>query len=210
MRKALSVAKIKAQIITRILFVGAFFQAYRQPQNKGVWFVWGTSSSGKSSFIMQLMKALALAGFDVFYNLLEEETDDSDFIERVELFEMHDVKDKFLVGRYSLAEMIEYGKKRNPPKVIVIDSATYFFKNFAEYLEFKETFKNRIIIITVHAQGNNTRSELEKDIMYNAKQKIFVNGFLAVCKGRTIGPNGGLFIIWKEGYEKVRGTQQND
>lgn len=204
-KKALTVANIQSQKITRIPFTGQFFEAYRQPQNKGVWFVWGTSSSGKSSFMMQMAKELAKTQ-KVLYNLLEEEMDDSDFIERTELFQMHEVKDNFLVGRYTIAELLEYLKRRNSPKVIIIDSATYFFKNFMEYLEFKEVLKNKILIITGHAQGNNPRSELEKDIMYNAKQKIYVNAFLAVCKGRTIGPNGGLFTIWQEGYDKARGT----
>lgn len=205
-KKALTVANVQAQKITRIQFTGAFYQAYRQPQNKGVWFIWGPSSSGKSSKVMQLAKELARHE-RVFYNLLEEETDDSDFIERVELNQMNDVKDNFLVGRYNLEEMTAYAKKRNPPKVIIIDSATYFFKNFAEYQDFKNEFKNRIIIITGHAQGANPRSELEKDIRYDAKQKIFVSAYQSICQGRTIGPNGGLFTIWQEGYEKARGVQ---
>jgi hypothetical protein len=205
-KKALTVANVQAQKITRIQFEGAFYQAYRQPQNKGVWFIWGPSSSGKSSKVMQLAKELARHE-RVFYNLLEEETDDSDFIERVELNQMNDVKDNFLVGRYNLEEMTAYAKKRNPPKVIIIDSATYFFKNFAEYQDFKNEFKNRIIIITGHAQGANPRSELEKDIRYDAKQKIFVSAYQSICQGRTIGPNGGLFTIWQEGYEKARGVQ---
>jgi uridine kinase len=206
-KKALTVANIQSQKITRIPFTGQFFEAYRQPQNKGVWFVWGTSSSGKSSFMMQMSKELAKTQ-KVLYNLLEEELDDSDFIERTELFQMHDVKDNFLAGRYSMEELLEYLKRRSCPKVIIIDSATYFFKNFQDYLEFKKVLKNKILIITGHAQGNNPRSELEKDIMYDAKQKIYVNAFLAVCKGRTIGPNGGLYVIWKEGYDKARGTTE--
>ena len=206
-KKALTVANIQAQKVTRIPFEGDFFQAYRQPQNKGVWFIWGSSSSGKSSKVMQLAKAFAQHE-KVLYNLLEEDLDDSDVIERVNLFNMHEVKENFLMQKYTLEELTAYLKKRNSPKVVIIDSATYFFKNFLEYLNFKKMFKNKIIIITAHAQGNNPRSELEKDIMYDAKQKVFVNGFLSVCKGRTIGPNGGLFVIWQEGYEKARGTEQ--
>lgn len=204
-KKALTVANIKAQTIHRIPFEGAFYQAYRQPQNKGVWFIWGGSSSGKSSKVMQLAKAFAKHE-KVLYNLLEEDTDDSDVIERVDMFNMHEVKDNFLMQKYTLEELTAYLKKRNSPKVVIIDSATYFFKNFSEYMAFKKMFKNKIIIITAHAQGSNPRTELEKDIMFDAKQKIFVSGFLAVCKGRTIGPNGGLFVVWQEGYEKARGV----
>lgn len=207
MKKALRVRDIRAQTIDRIPFTGDFFQAYRQPQSKGFWFIWGGSSSGKSYFVMQLAKALALH-YKVLYNLLEEETDDSDFIERVENCGMHEVEKNFSAAKYTISELLEYVKKRYPPKVIIIDSATYFFKNFQEYMEFKAATKHLIVIITGHAQSNNPRSELEKDIMYDCKQKIFVNAYLAVCKGRTIGPNGGLFITYQEGYEKARGTEQ--
>ena len=45
--------------------------------------------------------------------------------------------------------------------------------------------------------------------MYDAKMKIFVSGYLATCKGRTIGPNGGRFIIWEDGYKKIQGASLN-
>ena len=204
-KKALTVANLVSQTVNRIPFEGEFYEAYRQPQSKGVWFIWGGSSSGKSSKVMQLAKAFAK--FEkVLYNLLEEDVDDSDVIERVELFNMHEVKNNFLMQKYTLEELTLYLGKRNSPKVVIIDSATYFFKNFQEYIAFKQLFKSKIIIITAHAQGQNPRSELEKDIMFDAKQKIFVNRFLSICKGRTIGPNGGTFIVWREGYEKAIGT----
>lgn len=70
-------------------------------------------------------------------------------------------------------------------------------------------FKDKIVLITGHAQGSNPRTELEKSIMYDARQKIFVDGYQASCKGRTIGPNGGFYTIWKEGFEKIHGSQTN-
>ncbi len=208
LKKALSVANIQNQKVERVPFTGRFYDAFKQPQNRGVTFVWGSSSSGKSSFVMQLAKAYA--EFDkVLYDTLEEETDDSDFIERVQLFEMQDVAGNFQAQRYELHELMEYSQKQRSAKTIIIDSGVYCFKNFDEYMEFKRANKTKNIIITGHAQGNNPRSELEKSIMYDAKQKIYVSGFLATCKGRTIGPNGGQFIIWDEGYQRLNGTNSD-
>ena len=209
MRKALTVANVQSQKITRIPFQGEFYQAYREPQNKGVWFIWGGSGSGKSTFVLRLAKEFAKHE-KTFYNLLEEETDDSDFIERMELLNMNDVKQNFLVGSYGLEDLKIFLRKRNSPKVIVIDSATYFFKNFEEYMELKREFKDKIFLITGHAIGQNPRFELEKSIQFDAKQKIFVTAYLAVCKGRTIGPNGGLYVIWQEGHDKARGSQNTN
>jgi uridine kinase len=204
--KALTVANIVNQAITRILFTGVWYQAFKQPQDKGVWFIWGGSGSGKSTFILMLAKALALLGLKVFLNLCEEETDDSDFIDRMEMQTMSDVKDNFLAMSYNYADMLVYLKRKNSPKVVIIDSATYFFDSFEQYKDFKRMFRNKIIIITGHARGQNPKFELEDRIMYDAKMKIYVNGYLALCKGRTIGPNGGRFIIWQEGYDDLHGT----
>ena len=203
--KVLTVANIINQKVTRILFTGEWFQAFKQPQNKGFWFIWGTSASGKSTFVLMLCKALALLGYKVFYNLLEEDTDDTDFIDRVALLEMNEVADSFWARSYNYNELVAYLKRNVKINVIVIDSATYFFDNFDQYLEFKNMFKNRIVIVTGHANGKNPKSALEDGIMYDAKMKIYINGYLATCRGRTIGPNGGRFIIWQQGYNNING-----
>ena len=131
LQKVLTVANIVNQKIVRILFEGAWNDAFGNPQDKGVWFVWGTSGSGKSNFIIMLCKALALLGYKVFMNLCEEETDDSDFIDRVQMQDMQEVANNFFAKSYNYNDTVLYLKKRDSPKVVVIDSATYFFENFA-------------------------------------------------------------------------------
>lgn len=207
--KALTVANIINQTVTRILFTDDWFDAFKQPQDRGVWFIWGGTGSGKSSFLMKLCKALALLGFKIFYNSLEEETDDDEFIQRVNVNEMNEVEENFLARSYDYKDCITFLQKRNSPKVVVIDSATYFFESFEQYQDFKKMFKTKIIIITGHARGANPKTELEDKIKFDAKMKIFVNGYLALCKGRTIGPNGGRYIIWETGYKQAHGETQN-
>lgn len=205
LKKPLTVANIQNQKIKRVPFTGEWYQAFKKPQNKGVWFVWGGSASGKSTFVMQLAKELAKS-FKTTYNLLEEETDDSDYIDRTALCNMGEVKDNFHTVSYGYEELMAYLGKRNAPKVVVIDSITYFTRDFSQYLVMKRTYPNTIFVIVGHADGKNPRSKIEEDIMYDAKMKIFVSGYLAICKGRTIGPNGGRFITWEEGYNKIQGT----
>lgn len=203
--KALTVANIINQKVQRIPFIGKWYQAFKEPQDKGVWFVWGGSGSGKSTFILMLCKVLAELEFKVFLNLMEEETDDTDFIDRINLLEMNEVEDKFLARSYEYKDLVLFLKRKNSAKVVVIDSATYFFESFEQYKQFKRMFKDKIIIITGHANGKNPKHTLEDAIMFDAKMKIFVNGYLALCKGRTIGPNGGRFIIWEDGYRRLNG-----
>lgn len=207
LKQVLTVANIQNTKIERLPFEGDWYEAFGQPQNRGIWFVWGGSGSGKSTFAMQLAKALSICG-KTFYDLLEEETDDSDFIERTELCKMQDVADTFNAQRYTLEELDIYLSKRNSPDYVIIDSLPYFLNLWDEYKAFKKKWATKKVIVFIgHADGKNPSTELQKRIMYDAKMKIFVSGYLATCKGRTIGPNGGNYIIWKEGYEAIRGKE---
>jgi cephalosporin-C deacetylase-like acetyl esterase len=115
-------------------------------------------------------------------------------------------KGNFLTAAYNYDDLVTYLKKRNAPKVVVIDSLTYFKIDFEKYLKLKRQFKNNIFIIVGHADGKRPRTKFEEDVMYDAKMKIFIDGYQALCKGRTIGKNGGTLIIWDEGYQKLQGA----
>lgn len=207
LKKVLTVANVQNQKIQRLQWEGKFLDAFGRPQNRGLWFVWGSSGSGKSSLVMQLAKAMAQM-YTTLYNLLEEETDDSDYIDRTKLFKMQDVKSTFHTASYrTLEELNFYCERRNSNKVIIIDSITYLTKDWEAWYEFKKKWeKKKILIVVGHAKGKNPKTEFEDKIMFDAKMKIFVSGYLAICKGRTIGSNGGKYIVYKEGYEKLRGA----
>lgn len=211
MKKALTVANVLNQKVTLVDFAEKnpkLYQAFGNPQNKGIWFVWGGSGSGKSSLLLDITKAFCQQGLKALHIEKEEDLDDDDFIERMKLKNMHDVKDNFLTESYNYEEVCEYLDRRNSPKVVIINSATYFFNDLEQYFEFTNKYKRRkIIIISGMAKGNNPYSELENKIMFDANKKIFCSGHHAICKGRKTGPNGGSYIIWQEGYEKARGSE---
>jgi hypothetical protein len=210
LKKALTVANVINQKVTLIDFsetAPELYQAFGNPQNKGVWFFWGGSGSGKSSLMLDVTKEFC-RDLKAIHNELEEDLDDFDFINRLKFKNMQDVKENFVTASYNYEELCAYLDKRDSPKVVVINSATYFFKDIPQYFEFTKKYKRRkIILISGMANGNHPYSELEKKIMYDANKKVFVSGYLASCKGRTIGPNGGSYIVWKEGFEKIRGEQ---
>lgn len=210
LKKVLTVANLQAQHIIRIAFTGEWYQAFKKPQDRGLWFVWGGSGSGKSTFLMMLSKAFALLGMKVFYNLLEEETDDSDYIDRTALCGMNEVDGMFDTASYNLEELDYYlSKKSTKCKVVVIDSATYLTRDFQKVKDLIKKYRSLIFIFSGHAEGKNPRTDFEKSIRYHAKMKFFISGFLATCQGRTVGPNGGQFIIYKDGYDQLNGTNLN-
>lgn len=212
-KKALTVANVINQKVKLIEFsehANELYQAFGNPQDKGIWFAWGGSGSGKSSLLLDITKAFCERGLKAIHNELEEDLDDVDFINRLKLKNMQDVKNNFLTASYNYDEMCAYLDKRDSPKVVVINSATYFFESLQQYFEFTKKYKRKkIIIISGMANGAHPYSELEKKIMYDANKKIFCSGYMASCKGRTIGPNGGTYMIWKQGFEKLNGIQND-
>jgi len=206
LKRVLTVANIQAQKIETIPLTGEFLAAFGNPQNRGVWFVWGNSGSGKSTFVMQLAKEFA-GHYKVLYNLLEEEPDDSDYIFRTVNLKMNEVKQTFHTASYNHTELLAYLKKRNSAKVVIIDSLPYLKIDWEKYLQLKKKFKNKIFVFVGHAEGKKPRTKFQEDVMYDAKMKIFVSGYKAICKGRTIGANGGIFKIWKDGIEKLHGAE---
>lgn len=202
--RVLTVENINSQKPKRMLFTGQFKEAFGSPQSKGVTFIYGESGSGKSSFSMQIAKEYAKTT-KTFYNLLEEDFDDVAFMERIALFNMHEVSENFKVQQYKFKELRAFLQKRGAPQTVVIDSIGYCVKNYQQYETLRDENKDKSLIIIGHADGKNPKTQLEKDIKYDAKQKIFCNGYLAKCQGRTIGLNGGDFIIWEEGYKKING-----
>lgn len=210
LKRVLTVDNIYDQNIDLVEWGGEMFQAFDHPQAKGVWFIWATSGSGKSSFVMALCKAFATIGFDVFYNPLEEGTRDKEFQNRLKRYNMHEVKKHFKAQVYNLEELTAYLRKRNAPKVVVLDSARYIFKSFDEYKLLIQEFPEIIFLITGHAKGAQPKTSMEEDIMFDAYQKVRVDAYAAQCKSRSIGPNGGHYIIWKEKYEELQGAAQNN
>ena len=71
MKRALSVKDILDKKYHTFPFEGEWKAAFGNPERVGVWFVWGNSGNGKSSFVMQLCKELCK--YDrVVYDSLEE------------------------------------------------------------------------------------------------------------------------------------------
>ena len=55
------------------------------------------------------------------------------------------------------------------------------------------------------ADGSQPVGRTAKSVMFDADEKIWVEGHIAFSKGRYIGANGGSYVIWKEGAERYWG-----
>lgn len=211
MKRALTVSNVLAIRINNIKFKGRFYDVFGNPQKKSRWLVWGQSGSGKSSFVMQLIKEFAETEKTLLVSL-EESLDDENLQDRLRMFKMQDVSKNFTIVDDNLEELNERLSKRNSPQVIVIDSAPYFFMGyqFTDYIDFTRKHKEKTLIFIGHANGQQPKSELEQKIMFDATQKVIVSGYLATNKGRKFGPHETQLVVWEKGYRDLHGAKQEE
>lgn len=204
--RALSAREVLAQRKKTFPFVGEWHAAFGTPERCGVWFVWGNSGNGKSSFVMQLCKALT--EFDkVLYNSLEE-ADSLTMQESLRRHGMAGVGSRFqLLAGESIEDLKTRLLRRKSPNIIVIDSFQYTQMSYRDYIALKEAFREKLFIFISHAKGKLPRGGAAESVMYDASLKIWVEGYKAFSKGRFIGEKGE-YIIWQEGAEKYWSAEQ--
>ncbi|MGV3705422.1 MAG: hypothetical protein ACO1NU_08590 [Arcticibacter sp.] len=206
--RALSVSDLLAKKYKTIDFEAEWYGAFDTPETTGVWFIWGNSGNGKTSFTLQLCKELTRFGRGA-YNSLEEgdaKTMQSAFLKAG----LASVKRKLLLLNEPIADLDERLLKQKSPWFIVIDSFQYANLTFEQYLEFKRKHKNKLIIILSQAEGKQPSGRTARKVMFDASLKIWVEGYMAFSKGRYIGPNGGTYTIWKKGAELYHGNLKTE
>ena len=196
--RALSVNDLLNKKYDLMAFEGEWRDAFAQPERCGVWFIWGNSGNGKTSFLLQLMKYLT--GFGrVLFNSLEEA--DSHTLQSGMFREgMRGVKGLNIV-RENAAEFSERLCKKRSADIVVIDSFQHFGLNYRQYISFKEANAGRLIIFTSHANGKNPAGRSATSVMYDATMKIWVEGYRAYSKGRYIGAKE-FYTVWEDGADK--------
>ena len=201
LKRALTVDNILMKQRTYIDWTNPEFeQTFGKPENIGVWFMWGNSGNGKSSFLMELIKAMSNVG-NIVFNSLEEEFSES-FRKKLTKHRMADLKKKFLVVHETAEELELRLDKRGSAKIVVIDTVQYSGLSFKEYLRLIKKYPSKIWIINSQAEGKKPTGRVANAIQYDAYIKIWIEGYKAFCKGREIGENGGVYTIWHEGAER--------
>ena len=182
---------------------GAWAEAFGEPERVGIWFIWGKSGNGKSSFVMQLCKELTKFG-RVAYDSLEEGAGLT-MQNALRRYGMADVNRRFQVlDCEPVSDLGERMDRRKSPDFYVIDSFQYTQMSYKEYQSFKEAHRDKLLIFVSHADGHNPDGRSAKKVMYDASLKIYVEGFRAFSKGRFFGP-ASYFTIWDEGAARYWG-----
>lgn len=208
MARALSAREAVKMKKRTIPLSSAMQEAFGEPERCGVWFVWGDSGNGKTSFVMQLCKELARHG-RVAYDSLEEGTALT-MLNTLRRYRMDEEGSRFqLLDNESMSDLSARIKRHKSPDFYVIDSFQYTQMTYREYIAFKEAHKNKLLIFISHAEGKNPSGTSAKKVMFDATLKIYIEGFRAFSKGRFIGPTGE-YTIWQKGADRYWGSKRTD
>lgn len=206
-KQALSVSQLLAQKRNTLDLGEAMRQAFGEPEDKGVWLIWGNSGNGKTTFALQLAKELSRNG-KVLYNSLEEGSSLS-LMNAAARVGLADVGNKVQFVCEDIPTLTARLKKRRSPKIVLIDSYQYAQLKYADYLSFKRALPNHLLVFVSHADGSKPAGRSAVSVMYDAMLKIWVEGYRAFSKGRFIGELGEV-DIWPEGAQAYWGNKNSD
>lgn len=198
LKRAYSPVEIQNMNIPSFEFAGDWEASLGRPAKTGTWIIWGHSGNGKSSFAMQLIKYLCK--FDrVIYDSLEESTGKS-LQMSLNRHGMEEVNHKLLIlDREPMDRLSERLSRKRSPGIAIIDSFQYSGLSYQGYKDLKERHSNKLLIFISHAEGMRPEGRAAKKVEYDADVKIFIQGFLAMCKSRFMEKPGVPFLIWEEG-----------
>lgn len=200
MRRALSIADIKAFKPETLPFENEWLASIGCPEITGSWIIYGLSANGKTRYALQLARYLARF-CRVAYDSLEEGLSKS-LQEAIIDVGMENVKHNFiLLDKEPIHELKERLRKRKSPDVIFIDSIQYTGMSYDDYKKLRDEFRNKLFIFISHADGKEPKGNVAKSVKFDAFVKIPVQGYKASPQSRYGG--GKEYVIWQKGYDEV-------
>lgn len=186
-----------------IPFSGEWERVIGRPELTGSWIVWGQSGSGKTSFMMQLVKYLTQFQ-RVYYNSIEEGASKS-MQAAFTRVGMAEVKRKLILAQEEMSDMIERLSRRKSPNVVVIDTVQYFDINKSGYKRLMQLFPNKLFIWVSHAKGREPETQLAQHIRRLSNVKIYTEGYVANVTSRYNEGGDKRYTIWEEGARQFAG-----
>lgn len=164
------------------------------------WFIYGESGDGKTTYALQIVKMLCQNGYKVHYNTLEEGMKQS-FKLALKENNMNAVKEKFSYHQETLELLSNRLSRKRQAKIIVVDSAQYFFRGMRTqaYFDFIAQHKDTTFIWMSGAEGKTPIGKVAQDIYYDADICIQVKDFQAIVRKNRFRAYKHR-IIWEQGY----------
>lgn len=174
-----------------------FSEVFGKPAINDTWLIWGSSGSGKSSFVMQLAKELTKFG-KVKYVGYEEGISKS-YQKRLKDFNMvehHGDYSTILDGYDDLCESLRRQRSGN---FIIIDSIQLSGWTYAQAEDLIKRFPKKSFIFVSQEDKGEPLGYDAKRLLYLASVKIKVAGYRAYSKGRYSENPAVSFPVWQKG-----------
>jgi len=169
--------------------------AFGYPESTGLWFVWGQSGNGKTSFVVQLMCELSHS-YKIFCNTLEEGMGLT-LQEKLRNTHLTGCVRNIHFGMETIEELSVRLERRRAPQVVIIDSVQQSGISTTQARLLRMQHQDKLIVFVSQARGRGPSGKVADGIRYMADLKIWVEGYRAISNGRY-NP-GGVYTIWPEG-----------
>lgn len=207
MIRAQSVYNLLNKKVDELPFTGEWHEAFSCPEPTGIWLVYGNSGSGKTSFLLQLARYFSeeLSMRVAFQSM--EESGRSSFQRSIRRAGWKEKGGNIQVlPEANPTEVDEWLELHPKTKVVIIDTVQYWILRYQfsieQYFELKKKYTDKLFIYNSHINGNEPDTRTAIQIMRDADQKVFINGFRAFSKGRHIGSKGH-YSIWPDKEKTV-------
>lgn len=199
MARTLSAKQVLTIKFDTIRLGGGWDECVGEIETTGIWFIWGNSGNGKTSAVVSLCKELSAFG-KVLYNSREEGVSLT-MQNTLRRYGMGELGSRFQLANMSLQELDEKISQQRSPKFVVLDSFQFMGLTYKDFRAFCEKHKNKMLIFVSRTRGRQPEGRAAISAMYDASCKIWVEGYKAFSKGRSVGTTGEM-TIWDEGAKK--------
>jgi predicted ATP-dependent serine protease len=191
--RSLSLTHIYNQKFKTIAFDGVWANAFGEPEQTGVWIIWGAEKNGKTWF------ALKLAGYlstiePVLYISAEEKTRKTfqESCRRAGLGTEH--KRFHAMGYISIPELDERLSKRKSARIVFIDNCTIYKNEFkkSEFQDFIARHSDKLFVMIAHEERNEPYTAIAQLAKKLADIIVHVKGLTCMVSGRC---PGGILTI---------------
>ena len=209
MARALSVNELKAKKFDSIRLSDPWHETLGLIPPTGIWFIWGQSGSGKTTFTLQLCKELCRY-YKGIYNSLEEGLSLT-LQRKIRNFHMEEVNSRLAFVEESMDELTARMDKRMSPHFYIIDSFQSADMSLSYFKKFHEKYKKKKLIIFIsQVEGRKPAGRTAKKALFEASQKFYIDGFRAWNRGRSENDvtKKRYYDIWPERAHAYWGNQE--
>lgn len=203
-KKAYSLADIEKKDFTFLNLKDEKFSKHLgKMERTGSVLVKGDSGHGKTTYSMQLMKAICEV--EKVHYCSPEEANRASFRRSLRLNNMQLVKSKFTFAKEYYDDLFARLSKKRQKKVVIIDSIQVFFKGKTrdDYYKLIETFNDTLFIGISKVNKGRVVGAVADEFYWDCQNRIDITDFVATIEKSRCGGDVTIpYIISKEEHEK--------